>query len=81
MTQVARRERPNWGLAQLMRPAEAAPGVPFVPLPLCRRPNVNASNHHGILTRWSHLNLRSSLPMYIFVLHWTLVKGDEAQCR
>jgi hypothetical protein len=25
----ARRERPNWGLAQLMRPAKAAPAVPF----------------------------------------------------
>jgi len=32
----ARRERPNWGLAQLMRPAKAAPAVPFA---ICRYAN------------------------------------------
>ena len=44
----ARRERPNWGLALLMRPAKAAPAVPFANLPLCQRPNVCVSNHRGI---------------------------------
>ena len=46
--------RPNWGLALLMRPAKAAPGVPFVNSPLCQRPNVCVSNLCGILARWFH---------------------------
>jgi hypothetical protein len=49
---AARRERPNWGLALLMRPAEAAAVVPFANLPLCQRPNVCVSSHRGILARW-----------------------------
>jgi hypothetical protein len=56
----ARRERPNWGLAQLMRPAEAAPAVPFVNSPLCQRPNICINNRHGILARWYHY--KSSVP-------------------
>jgi hypothetical protein len=55
----ARRERPNWGLASLMRPAKAAPGVPFANLPLCQRPNVCDSNRGGILARWFHIFLRA----------------------
>jgi hypothetical protein len=46
----------NWGLAQLMRPAKAAPAVPFANLPLCQHPNVRVSNHRGILARWYHTN-------------------------
>jgi hypothetical protein len=45
-------ERPNWGLAQLMRPAKAAAAVPLANLPLCQRPNACASNHRGFLARW-----------------------------
>jgi hypothetical protein len=51
----ARRERPNWGLALLMRPAKAAPGVPFVNSPLCQRPLPIVA---AFLTRWCHTNLR-----------------------
>src|SRR4029077_11122163 len=47
-------ERPNWGLAQLMRPAKAAAAVPLANLPLCQRPNACASNHRGFLARWQH---------------------------
>ena len=38
---------------------EAAPGVPFVDLPLCRRPNACADNPGGSLARWHHQILRS----------------------
>ena len=48
-----------WGLALLLRPARAAPGAPFVCLPLCRSPNVCCNNPSGHLTRWSHVNLRA----------------------
>ena len=44
----ARRERLNWGPASLMRPAKAAPELPFVTLPLHWSPNVCASDHRGI---------------------------------
>src|SRR5215472_10439057 len=44
----ARRERPNWGPALLMRPAEAAPAVPFVTLPLHWNPNACASDYRGV---------------------------------
>jgi hypothetical protein len=44
----ARRELPKWGLALLMRPAKAAPGVPFVNSPLCQRPNVCVTNYRGV---------------------------------
>jgi hypothetical protein len=44
----ARRERPNWGPALLMRPAEAAPVVPFVTLPLHWNPNACASDYRGV---------------------------------
>jgi hypothetical protein len=44
----ARRERPNWGPALLMRPAKAAPVVPFVTLPLHWNPNACASDYRGI---------------------------------
>ena len=38
----------NWGLASLMRPARAAPGVPFVNLPLRQSPNACAGDCRGI---------------------------------
>jgi hypothetical protein len=44
-------------VAQLMQPARAAPGAPFVCLPLCCSPNAYCSNRSGGLTRWSHVNL------------------------
>jgi hypothetical protein len=49
-----------------MRPAKAAPGVPFVFSPLCWHPNVCVGNHRGSVTRWSHVNLRSGLHMLMF---------------
>jgi hypothetical protein len=36
------------GLALLMRPAKAAPGVPFVNSTLCQRPNVCVTNYRGV---------------------------------
>jgi hypothetical protein len=44
----------------------AAPGVPLAYQPLCRRPSIGDNNHCGALTRWSHVNLRSGLPLRIF---------------
>ena len=67
---------PNWGLAQLMRPAKAAPAVPFAKLPLCQRPNVCISNRRGILARWYHY--KSSVPDlddHIFRLGTVAVKS------
>ena len=53
-----RRKRPRWGLAQLMRPANAASDVSFVCLPLCYPPNVSCNGLRDSLTRWCHANLR-----------------------
>jgi hypothetical protein len=52
--QCARRERPGWGLSLLMRPARAAPEVPFAICPLCCRPMSARAIIAGSLTRWSH---------------------------
>jgi hypothetical protein len=54
-----RREQPDRGLAGLMGPRRAAPGVPLVYRPLCWHPSARNINHCGTLTRWSHVNLRS----------------------
>ena len=65
-TAKSRRERPDWGLTQLMRPRRAAPGVPLVHQPLYWRPSVCDSNRCGTMSRWSHVNLRSGLVPSIF---------------
>jgi hypothetical protein len=41
-----------------MRPLDVAPGEPSVWLPLCYGPNELRNNLRGLLTRWTHLNLR-----------------------
>ena len=59
--QGTHRERPNWGLAQLMRPTVGRPRRAARMIPLCWCPNACASNHRGTLTRWKHLNLRADV--------------------
>ena len=61
-----RRERPNWGLASLLRPARAAPGVPSVGVATALKPErmPQRSTWHDL--RWLHaMTLRidiASLP-------------------
>jgi hypothetical protein len=46
--------RPIGGLALLMRPARAAPGEPFVKVPLRYAPNERRNDLRGLLVRWKH---------------------------
>ena len=74
----ARRERPNWGLALLMRPAKAAPGVPFVNSPLCQRPNVCVTNCRGLSDPVVPYEPPCLLTVYIFRCAGAPVKSREA---
>ena len=52
----ARRERPNWGLALLMRPAKAAPAVPFANFAAMPTPERVSAIIAAFLARWYHAN-------------------------
>ena len=61
-----------------MRPAKAAPGVPFVNSPLCQRPNVCVTNCRGLSDPVVPYEPPCLLTVYIFRCAGAPVKSREA---